>query len=494
MERRILLKKMVIRGRKVVGGYAEGEALVARENFSGFGGLDRETGVIIDERHPLYGKSINGKILVMNGAKGSSSFSTFFHYIRLNKVGPLAILFNVTTSKMAMGAIVSHVPAMTDFDIDPLDSIEDGDWVKVDADEGVVEVVKKNAERKNIPSRQKTGSMAWLFQQAPPDLPGERPITAKENLRRVFTGEKPCWIPVWGIDNQGVWPDVVLEHPPYDGDGLDWFGAEWVMVEVAGGLTPKPGTRVISDFKKWKEEVKFPDLSKVDWEEDAKLQTARYDPDRMHTFHALEGLFERLHELMPFEETLFAFYDEPALLHEWFDAMVRYKIELFGKVFKYYDPIDSIIYGDDWGTQRSGFFSNEMFRETLMPHTKEIWDYVHAEGKFVELHSCGLTQQYIGEIIEMGCDAWTPQTNNDLDMLTRDYGERIALTVPIDGVETAATTAEARRLVRVFVDKYAPRGRIVAGGIWGAPEEITAAVYEELYEYSAAFYARLGAV
>ncbi|MDR1246571.1 MAG: DUF126 domain-containing protein [Clostridiales Family XIII bacterium] len=134
--------EIILRGRKVAGGRAEGEAIVARENFSGFGGLDRETGMIIDERHPLYGRCIGGKILVMNGAKGSSSFSTHFHHVRLNGAGPLAILYNVATSKMVMGAIVSHVPAMTGFDIDPLSVIEDGDLVRVDADSGVVCVVK----------------------------------------------------------------------------------------------------------------------------------------------------------------------------------------------------------------------------------------------------------------------------------------------------------------------------------------------------------------
>ena len=97
----------------------------------------------MDEKHPLYNQFITGKILVMNGAKGSSSFSTHFHHVRINNRGPLAILFKVTTSKMIMGTIVSHVPAMTDFDIDPLTVIESGDWVKVDADNGIVEVVKK---------------------------------------------------------------------------------------------------------------------------------------------------------------------------------------------------------------------------------------------------------------------------------------------------------------------------------------------------------------
>jgi hypothetical protein len=344
--------------------------------------------------------------------------------------------------------------------------------------------------KQSIPSRQKPGSMPWLLQQIPPDLQGDRPVTARENLRRVFAGEKPYWIPVWNIDNQHVYPDVVWEHPPYDADGFDWFGTDWVMVEVAGGQMPRTGTRVISDFRKWKEEVKFPDLSKIDWAADAEIQTARYDPDRMHVFHTAEGLFERLHELMPFDETLMAFYDEPELLHDWFNAMARYKIELLGYVFRYYDPVDYIVYADDWGTQRAGFFSNKMFRETLMPHTKEIFDFVHESERFVELHSCGLTQQYIEEIIEMGCDAWTPQTNNDLDMLTEKYGRNITLTVPIEGIETAENANEARRLVRAFVDKYAPRGRIIAGKIGEASQEIQDAAYDELYEYSSSYYAK----
>ena len=139
------MNKIVIRGRKVSGGCVEGKALVAKDNFSGFGGLDRETGMIIDERHSLHGQYIGGKILVMNGAKGSSSFSLWLHHVRLNGAGPLAILYNVTTSKMVMGALVSHVPAMTKFDIDPLSVIEEGDWVRVDADNGVVEVTKKKS-------------------------------------------------------------------------------------------------------------------------------------------------------------------------------------------------------------------------------------------------------------------------------------------------------------------------------------------------------------
>jgi predicted aconitase with swiveling domain len=46
------------------------------------------------------------------------------------------------TTKVALGAVVMRVPSVTDFDKNPLEHIETGDWVKVDADRGIVEVRK----------------------------------------------------------------------------------------------------------------------------------------------------------------------------------------------------------------------------------------------------------------------------------------------------------------------------------------------------------------
>lgn len=136
---------LVIHGRKVVGGVAEGEALVTHTQISGWGGIDPRTGTIIETRHPLRGVSFAGKVLVFPGAKGSSGWSNQFHMARLMGVAPAAMLFNEMTTKVALGAVVVHAPAMTDFDRDPLELIETGDWVKVDADRGVVEITKKEA-------------------------------------------------------------------------------------------------------------------------------------------------------------------------------------------------------------------------------------------------------------------------------------------------------------------------------------------------------------
>jgi predicted aconitase with swiveling domain len=134
---------IVIRGRKVVPGVAEGEALVTTDQISGWGGVDPRTGTVIETRHQLRGQSFAGKVLVFPGAKGSSGWSAQFHLARVMGTAPAAWLFNQMTTKMALGAVVSHAPAMTDFDVDPLTVIRTGDWVRVDADAGVVTITRK---------------------------------------------------------------------------------------------------------------------------------------------------------------------------------------------------------------------------------------------------------------------------------------------------------------------------------------------------------------
>jgi predicted aconitase with swiveling domain len=139
--------KITLRGRKVVGGCAEGEALVTRDTISGWGGINEREGTVIERRHELRGVSFKDKILVCRGAKGSSGWSAMFHTARLAGTAPKALVFNEMTTKIALGAVVMRVPSVTDLDRDPLGVIETGDWVVVDADAGTVEVEKRRTEK-----------------------------------------------------------------------------------------------------------------------------------------------------------------------------------------------------------------------------------------------------------------------------------------------------------------------------------------------------------
>jgi predicted aconitase with swiveling domain len=131
---------IVLHGRCVVPGVAEGEALVTQDRISGWGGIDSRTGTIVEMRHELRGASFAGKVLVFPGAKGSSGWSNAFHLTRVLGVAPAAMLFNEMTTKIALGAVVTRAPAMTDFDRDPMQVIRSGDWVRVDAERGIVQV------------------------------------------------------------------------------------------------------------------------------------------------------------------------------------------------------------------------------------------------------------------------------------------------------------------------------------------------------------------
>jgi uncharacterized protein len=134
---------ITLHGRKVVGGYAEGEALVTNDTISGWGGINPMTGTVIETRHELRGQTFKDKILVFPGAKGSSGWSAAFHMTRITGTAPKALVFNEMTTKIALGAVVMRVPSVTDLDQDPLKIIQTGDWVTVDGDRAIVEIRRR---------------------------------------------------------------------------------------------------------------------------------------------------------------------------------------------------------------------------------------------------------------------------------------------------------------------------------------------------------------
>ena len=144
---------ITLHGRTVVPGYAEGEALVSPEPISGWGGIDPAAGRIIESRHVLNGQTFSGRILVFPSAKGSSGWAGFFQSTRLLGTAPLAMLITRISTKSALGAVVTRVPALTDFDADPCLLIRTGDWVRVDATHGLVTVLTRGDDPPDPPLR-----------------------------------------------------------------------------------------------------------------------------------------------------------------------------------------------------------------------------------------------------------------------------------------------------------------------------------------------------
>jgi hypothetical protein len=133
-----------LRGHGVVGGRARGHALVCTAPISGWGGINPRTGTIVESRHPQRGESFAGRVLVLPGAKGSSGWSGQFHLAKLQGTAPVAVVFTRMNSKLALGLVVLDVPAVTDLDHDPFDSIRTGDVLDVDGTAGTVRVHRES--------------------------------------------------------------------------------------------------------------------------------------------------------------------------------------------------------------------------------------------------------------------------------------------------------------------------------------------------------------
>lgn len=129
---------MIIKGRKVMGGYGEGEALVSEEPVSFYGGVDPGTGYITEPGHGCFGKCLKEKIFVFPTGKGSTVGSYALYRMKKMGTAPSAIINRETESIIATGCVISDIPLMDKLEKDPLEVIRDGMYVKVDADNKII--------------------------------------------------------------------------------------------------------------------------------------------------------------------------------------------------------------------------------------------------------------------------------------------------------------------------------------------------------------------
>ena len=126
-----------LQGRKIYKGRAEGEALVTSVDLSFYGGVDPETGEVVEKDHPLEGISVAGKILVMPSGKGSTVGSYVLYALKKAERAPAAIVNRETDPVIAVGSIISEIPTIDSIDIE---KIKTGQTVEVDANRGVVSI------------------------------------------------------------------------------------------------------------------------------------------------------------------------------------------------------------------------------------------------------------------------------------------------------------------------------------------------------------------
>ncbi|MFQ6125970.1 MAG: DUF126 domain-containing protein [Candidatus Heimdallarchaeota archaeon] len=128
---------MKLEGRKIFKGIATAEALVTTQGISFYGGVDPETGVVIEVGHELEGQSVVGKVLVFPTGKGSTVGSYTMYWMKKANTAPAAIVNKEIDTIIAVGCIISDIPCVDKININ---QIKTGQMVTVNGSEGLVEI------------------------------------------------------------------------------------------------------------------------------------------------------------------------------------------------------------------------------------------------------------------------------------------------------------------------------------------------------------------
>ena len=126
---------MKLEGRKIYKGTASGSALVTSMAISLYGGVDPDTGVVVEKGHELEGIAITDRILVFPTGKGSTVGSYTLYRLKMAGRAPKAIINAECETITAVGCIISEIPCIDQIAIE---KITTGNWVDVDADNATV--------------------------------------------------------------------------------------------------------------------------------------------------------------------------------------------------------------------------------------------------------------------------------------------------------------------------------------------------------------------
>ena len=140
------MANIILKGRRVSGGVAEGEALVSKQTVGFYGGIDPNTGIIIEKGHELEGQNISGRILIFPRGKGSTAGPYVLYASIKRGNGPAAMINIESDAIVAVSAVMSNIPLVDKLEQNPLEVIANGDKVRVDGDKGIVEIIRDKPE------------------------------------------------------------------------------------------------------------------------------------------------------------------------------------------------------------------------------------------------------------------------------------------------------------------------------------------------------------
>lgn len=277
----------------------------------------------------------------------------------------------------------------------------------------------------------------------------------------------------------------------------DRFGTliVWPEDQIAGMPHVTEDDKVVPDITKWRDYVNVPDLAAncgAGWEEAIKVAEEIRAKGLLSMPLYATGVFEQLHFLMGFEDTLMNFLLEPEAMHELCEVIGDYRLAYVKLLVENAKP-DIILSHDDWGSKHSLFMAPETWREFIKPQYKKVYSYLKENGVLIMHHSDSFLEPIVEDMIELGIDIWQGALpENDLLKLQKQINGRMTMMGGIDVslIDHADSPVDAIKAeTRRAIEAYTPGGNFIVAATYGGPNDVIypqvkPAITEAIDEYN----------
>ena len=202
------------------------------------------------------------------------------------------------------------------------------------------------------------------------------------------------------------------------------------------------------------------------------------------------GIFEQLHMLMTFEDTLTNMLEEPEAMQELIDAICEYRLNYMKLIVEHLHP-DVIVSHDDWGSKTSLFMSPNTWRELFKEPYRKLYSYLHENGVIVMHHADSFLEPIVEDMAEIGIDIWQGVLpTNNIAAISEKVGDRMMLMGGIDSVidREDATEEEIRAETRRACEAYGDLKGYWPGITYGGPgtlyPHVEPIVIDEIAKYN----------
>ncbi|MBQ9031374.1 MAG: uroporphyrinogen decarboxylase (URO-D) [Parasporobacterium sp.] len=268
---------------------------------------------------------------------------------------------------------------------------------------------------------------------------------------------------------------------------LDRWGVRimWPEDQIAAIPDTSDEVKVCKDVCEWERYVKVPDLAAACdddrlWKETLE-QADRIDRDQfLVTGFMPDGVFEQMHNLMGFEDTLMNFLLEPEATLALAQAIGEYKFQYARILVDHLKP-DVIISLDDWGSNNSMFMSPDIWREFIMPQYVPVYEYLHEHHVTVIHHSDSYLEPIVEDMVELGIDVWQGiLPTNPINQIITQLDGRMTVMGGIDSIvdRVDATEEEIRAEALRACREYSGRGFFIPSITYGSPKTAYPHVYD----------------